>query len=62
MPGARAYFGVAPSPGTLARPTTDRPAALAPLAPASAVSAASLSTGVVEVPAGPDVACVSVIN
>jgi hypothetical protein len=62
MPGARVNFGVAPSAGTLARPTTGRPAAVVPLAPASAVSPASLSTGEVEVPAAPDFACVSVIN
>jgi hypothetical protein len=46
----------ADSAGTAARPTTARPVAGAPL------SAASSSTGFVEVPATPDFACVSVIN
>ena len=61
MPGALVYFGAGVSAGTLARPTTARPAA-EPLLVPSAPSAASLSTGEVEVPADPDVACVSVIN
>jgi len=60
MPGARVYLGAPDSgvgdsvAGTVARPT-DR---------AAAVVAASVSgsTGLVEVPAAPDVACVSVIN
>ncbi|MCW6008889.1 hypothetical protein K1W54_30745, partial [Micromonospora sp. CPCC 205371] len=46
----------ADSAGTAARPTTARPVAGVPL------SAASSSTGFVEVPATPDFACVSVIN
>ncbi|GLH95263.1 hypothetical protein Pa4123_05350 [Phytohabitans aurantiacus] len=55
--GPDAGFEVdADSAGTAARPTTARPVAGVPL------SAASSSTGFVEVPATPDFACVSVIN
>jgi hypothetical protein len=61
MPGALVYFGAGVSAGTLARPTTARPVA-EPLLALSAPSAASPSTGEVEVAADPDVACVSVIN
>ncbi|GAB3502990.1 hypothetical protein GCM10027575_06490 [Phytohabitans suffuscus] len=56
MPGARVNFGDGASAGTAARPTTARPVAGAP------PGAASPSTGLVEVPAAPDFACVSVIN
>ncbi|GIF56227.1 hypothetical protein Air01nite_23220 [Asanoa iriomotensis] len=56
MPGARVNFGDGASAGTTARPTAARPAAEAPPA------AASFASGVVEAPAAPDFACVSVIN
>jgi hypothetical protein len=57
MPGARVNFGDDDSPGTVARPTAARPAAVgAPPSPASG------SDWVVGAPAAPDVACVSVIN
>jgi hypothetical protein len=56
MPGARVNFGDDDSPGTVARPTAARPAAV------DAPSAASGSAGVVGAPEAPDFACVSVIN
>jgi len=56
MPGARVNFGDGASAATAARPTTARPVAGAP------PPAASSSTGLAEVPADPDFACVSVIN
>jgi hypothetical protein len=56
MPGARVNFGDGESAGTTARPTAARPVAGVPL------SAASSSTGGVEVDLAPDFACVSVIN
>jgi hypothetical protein len=56
MPGARVNLGDGVSALTIARPTAARPVAGAPPA------AASSSTGLVEVPAAPDFACVSVIN
>ncbi|GIF70370.1 hypothetical protein Ais01nite_84050 [Asanoa ishikariensis] len=56
MPGARVNLGDGASAGTTARPTAARPVADEPL------SAVSPSAGVVEAPAVPDFACVSVIN
>jgi len=55
IPGARVNFGAAPSPPTLARPTTVRPEAAF-----SGDSAPSESAWDVEV--APGVACVSVMN
>jgi hypothetical protein len=57
MPGARVNLGDGVSGGTTARPTAARPVADAP-----PPEAASSSTGLAEVPAAPDFACVSVMN
>jgi hypothetical protein len=57
MPGARVNFGDGFSAGTAARPTAGRSVFGAP--PSAAFSS---STGLVEAPAVPDFACVSVIN